>query len=87
MPQIVRINKDKKDPLNGYSVCFIDEAAPITYITMEDENAVWAVKKIDKTSGVVFTYATIKNNPTIATTTIARTNRATLTYQLPNLAF
>ena len=54
---------------------------------MEDSDANWCVMKVDETSGTVLTYATEANNSTYTDVATARTNRATLTYQLPNKAF
>ena len=75
------------NPALDYNMCYVDEDAPLTYITSEKVNGAWLVTKFDETSGTVATYATIKNNPSVTTTADARTNRATLTYQLPNQAF
>lgn len=75
------------DPLDGYSLYFVDESGTTTYVGSEDKEANWAIMKIDESSGTVATYATVANNPTVTNITTARTNEATLTYQLPNQAF
>jgi hypothetical protein len=76
--------------IDQYNTNHIDDytTASVTYICQEDKDGAWLIKKIDETGNYpVFTYATITNNPTVATYTDAFTSRVTLTYELFNQAF
>ena len=62
--------------------------ATTEYVGKENNTGVWLILKIvtdgeDKT----LTYATIKNNSSVATYSAAWTNRATITYALYSVAF
>lgn len=72
---------------NQYATNTIDEASDtLTYIGKEDGNGAWLVQKIDTSSGTVFTYATVTNNPTYTTYSDAWTARASLTYNIYSTA-
>jgi len=59
----------------------IEEASStVTYIGLENEDGAWYIKKIDTSSGTVFSHATETNNGSYDNYTDAWTNRATLTY-------
>lgn len=60
----------------------LEEVGDITYVGIEDANAVWILKKIDESSGIAIRYATVSNNPTKITYSEAWTARASLTYEL-----
>jgi exopolysaccharide biosynthesis protein len=87
---IEAITSDNGIPtFSQYSTNAIDEAsATVTYIGKEDKDGNWYVLKIDTSSGTVFTYATITNNPTQTTGYAdAWADRATLTYDIFSVAF
>lgn len=52
----------------------------ITYLGMEKADGTWCVQEIDTTSGTVFRYATVGNNPAYTTYATAFAARASLTY-------
>jgi len=59
----------------------IDEASStVTYIGKMDADGAWMVMKIDETTGTAFTYATVKNNPTLTTYALGWAARTTATY-------
>jgi len=66
---------------------FEEASATVNYLGMEDKDGVAVVEKIDTTSGVIITYATIINNPTRTTYTDLWDNRATNTYSQYGGAF
>lgn len=67
--------------LDKFQTNEIEEAsATITYIGAENKAGTWYIKKIDTTSGTVFSHATQANNGGTTTYTTAWTNRASLTY-------
>jgi len=71
-------------PINDikYNTNDIEEASStITYIGAEDKDGNWYIKKIDTTTGCVFSHATVKNNSGYTTYDTAWTARAGLTYQ------
>jgi hypothetical protein len=60
----------------------------VTYICKEDKDGVWYICKIDETGNFpVFTYASITNNPTLTTYTLAYAARTTATYNIYETAF
>jgi hypothetical protein len=60
----------------------------VTYICKEDSSGVWYICKIDETGNFpVFTYASITNNPTLTTYTLAYAARTTATYNIYETAF
>jgi len=66
----------------------IDEASStLTYVGKEDKDGVWAIQKIDTSSGTSITYATQTNNPTYTSYSNAWTNRTSLTYSAYKDAF
>lgn len=67
-----------------YGINDIDDTGLITYIGKETADGTWVINKLDTTSGIVVTYASIDNNPTITSYQDAWTDRATLTYGLFN---
>jgi hypothetical protein len=42
-----------------------DSASPITYVGKQDKDENWMIMKIDETTGVVISYASVLNNPTV----------------------
>lgn len=62
-------------------------AANITYIGKEKADGDWCVMKMDETTGIAVTYATITNNALITTYAAAWAARATLTYGAYSVAF
>lgn len=80
---------DTFGPSPSKEVNYIEEAtATITYIGSETAAGVYEVQKIDETSGVTITYATITNNPTVANLTAAWAARATtLVYNVYSTAY
>lgn len=56
-----------------------------TYLGKQANDNAWLFQKITSTN--VFTYATIENNATVTTYTLAKTNYLTLTYGTPPEAF
>jgi hypothetical protein len=73
--------------INKFNVNNIKTVGLVTYIGMEDKDGVYCIKKIDTTTDNVFTYATITNNPTIATYTLAWAGILTNTYSIYSGAF
>lgn len=60
----------------------------VLYIGMTKDDATWLVKKFDKTSALItMEYATIANNPTVATYAAAWAAITTLTYGRYDQAF
>lgn len=78
------INAETKKQFETYA---IDEAGSIIYVTSENNNGFWCIKKIDATSGTVITYATKINNPSVSDIDTARTNRASLVYSRASQCF
>jgi hypothetical protein len=75
------------DTVAEYGLNNIAEDGDITYLGKESAEDEWLVVKIDATSDTEFTYATVKNNPTVTTYADCWTNRATLTYNKYGIAF
>jgi len=74
--------------VDKWNVNDIDEAsATVTYIGQEEKEGGWYLKKIDTSSQVVFTHASVTNNPSILTYSSAWTSRASITYQAFSSAF
>lgn len=75
--------------LDKFSTNEIDQStATTTYIGTEDKDGAYLIKKIDTSSGTVFTYASIALNPSVTTYAIAWAARATtLVYGTFNQAF
>lgn len=74
--------------LNAYGTNNIDEAsATVTYIGKEDADGAWYIMKIDTSSGTAFTYATVSNNPTLTSYTLAWAGRAAATYAAYSSSF
>lgn len=60
----------------------------VTYIGQEDKDGTWRLIKIDETGNFpVFTYASVSNNATLTTYTLAWTGRVTATYAIYSSAF
>lgn len=60
----------------------------VTYVGKEDKDGVWWIIKIDETGNFpVFTHATVTNNPTLTSYTLAWTSRVTATYNVFATAF
>lgn len=77
---------------DAYQLNHIDDGnttANVTYLGAQDQDAKYAITKIDETTAPLplFTYATIKNNAATTDYSTAWTNRATLTYGLYSQAF
>jgi len=54
----------------------------VTYFGYERSDGAWLLKKLDETGNYpVFSYATIDNNPTLTSYTLAFADRVTATYQ------
>lgn len=68
------------DRFNNQNIKTDSGDTKITYICMMDKEGVWAIKKIDATTGADFTYATEANNPTYTTYATAYADRESLTY-------
>jgi len=66
--------------LEKFFVNDVDESSPITYVGMEDAGGNWLVMKIDESSGVSISYATIKNNSDVSSYSNAWSDRASLSY-------
>ena len=65
----------------------IDETlSTTTYIGKEDREGHWLIQKIDETSGTVFTFASMKNNPDTYAYSNAWSQFATLSYGTYNEA-
>jgi len=78
--------------IGSYQVNHLDDGSTtpnVLYIGMEKDDGTYAIKKFDETSSTlpVVTYATIGDNPSRTTYTLAWTNRATLSYGLYSVAF
>jgi hypothetical protein len=74
---------------NNYATNAIDDysVASKTFICKESSSGEWIFTLIDETSTYpVFTYATIVNNPTMTTYSLAFASRTTLTYNLYSVA-
>ena len=71
--------------LSGFNLCFIDTSGSVAYLVMENSIGDWLIKRIDDSSGAI-TYANNINNPGYTTTT-ARANESSLTYNLPSVIF
>jgi hypothetical protein len=65
----------------------IKAVGAVTYIGLEDKDGVYCIKKIDATTDVVFTYATILNNAGVATYAAAWAGILTNTYTVFSGAF
>jgi hypothetical protein len=63
-----------------YGVNDLETAGAVTYVGKENSSAAWLMMKLDQTSGLDITYASIKNNATKTTYSAAWTDRAALTY-------
>lgn len=60
----------------------------VTYVGQEDKDGVWKIIKIDETGNFpVFTFASITNNPTLTTYTLAWAGRVAATYGAYATAF
>ena len=53
----------------------------VTYIGQVKNDGAWLIKKLDETSGMIFTFANLSNNTTKTTYTLAWADRATLVYE------
>lgn len=78
--------KTRSDSLFHTNKVDTTTTAGVIYICEEDKDGVWRFTRINTTTKD-FEYATITNNPTMTTYSLAFTNRATLTYQLYAQAF
>lgn len=58
----------------------ISASATVVYLWKESRKAEWLIQKVDTTSDLIMSYATILNNPLITTYTDATVNYLTLTY-------
>jgi len=68
--------------LSEFNTNDIEEASStVTYIGMETQDGEWMIQKIDTSSDTSFGYATVTNNATKTSYTLAWTGRVTLTYQ------
>lgn len=66
----------------------LDEAtATVTYIGKERVDGAWLVMKMDTSSGIALTYATVVNNAAILSYAAAWAARATLTFSSYGSAF
>ena len=72
-----------------YGVNNLDDTttSDVLYIGMENIDGAWAIQKLDETSDLDITYATVVNNDTVTTYSDAWTNRDTLTYQDYSIGF
>jgi len=60
----------------------------VTYVGLEDKYGKWVIKKIDETGNFpLVSYATIINNPTLTTYTLAWAGRVAATYNDYSTAF
>lgn len=60
----------------------------VTYFGQENKDGTWRIIKIDETGNFpVFTYATVTNNPTLTSYTLAWNGRVTATYNIYATAF
>ena len=66
---------------------FEEVSTTVNYLGMEDKDGVAVIEKIDTTSGVIITYATIINNPTRTTYTDLWNNRTTNIFNIYSEAF
>ena len=78
--------------IGSYQVNHLDDGSTtpnVLYIGMEKDDGTYAIKKLDETDSTlpVVTYATIGDNPSRTTYTLAWTNRATLSFGLYSVAF
>ena len=75
--------------LDGFVTNHLEEAtATVTYIGKQRLDAAWLVVKLDTTTGIVMTYASIVNNATVLTYAAAWAARATtLVYSTYSGAF
>ena len=74
--------------LNSYSTNEVSSTvASVTYVGKEKGDGSWCVMKLDETTGMVITYATVTNNAGVTTYSDAWTNKATLTYNVYSVAF
>jgi hypothetical protein len=75
-------------PLNSFATNDVSATvAYVTYIGKEKSDGDWCIIKIDETTGMELTYATIANNALITTYAAAWAARATLTYNAYSVAF
>jgi hypothetical protein len=74
---------------DGWGANDLDEATvTMTYVGKERADGAWWILRLDTTSGLAIRYATITNNPTVATYTAAWAARAaTLIYGTYGEAF
>ena len=61
-------------------------SSTVTYLGTESPDGNYLIKKIDTSSGVAITYATIANNASVSTYSSAWSQRATLTYNVYSVA-
>ena len=61
--------------------------ANVTYFGYEKKDGTWWIKKLDESSGLVWSHASITNNPTLTTYTLAWAARTTATYSDFSSAF
>jgi len=66
--------------IKQYGANEVETVGAVTYVGKENLVGAWLIQKIDTTSNVVISYATIKNNTTTTSYTAAWTARAALTY-------
>jgi len=77
----VIIDSDGNTILSAFNTNDIEEASTtITYIGSENQTGAWYIKKIDTTSGNVFSHATVTNNAAYTTYDTAWAARASLVY-------
>lgn len=70
----------EQEALSLYGLNDIVVSGSITYLGKEKADGTWCVQEIDTTSGTVFRYATVGNNPAYTTYATAFAARASLTY-------
>jgi hypothetical protein len=72
-----------KNFLANFILLNVEKVGAVTYLGKQSPDGAYLVMKIDTTSGTAFSYATLRNNPTILDYPTAWTNRASLTYGTP----
>lgn len=73
--------------LGRFAANDVEVSGVVTYVGKTDKDAVYLVMKIDETTGVSISYATILNNGAVANYAAAWAARATLTYNTYDGAF
>ena len=85
-----RFNGDSgaKLTMSKFGTNDVDQASDtLTYVGQEDPEGIWAIKKIDTTSGTEIRYATNINNDSYTSYTSAWTDHTSLVYGTFSQAF